>query len=404
MSITRIALILIGCVLALSIGPLGHAGEAPESPAGKPDTAAEDNPVYAKINGHPLRQSDIGTLYEQLRSIGRIPEDAPDVKTFLTTGKPRLRKQLIEMAIDREQTRQYVLSSSIVVEEAEIDAEWKTWQDRLTQIAVAGEFADKHELTPDLKKAVARQFVRGHDLAPPERETAVTQLLANATFASPEQGTTVEQFLKKRQITDAERKAAVEQFYKKHHITGPEYLEILTIDLKLKKITDARLDKEALEAIAHEVRASHILLKTGGEETDDEVKEKTLFVKKEIEGGRSFEECAKAYSQGPSGPRGGDLGFFPRYGAMLEPFAAAAYALKEGEVSDPVRTKYGYHLITVTERKESSEETKKRMKNRLLNEEYKEIKREIKETVEIERLYTIEENESKATEAPKTSK
>ena len=64
-----------------------------------------------------------------------------------------------------------------------------------------------------------------------------------------------------------------------------------------------------------------------------------------------FAEQAKKVSTCPSKAEGGDLNWFPRSGSMVEPFAAAAFALKPGQISDPVRTPFGYHLILVTGRK-----------------------------------------------------
>lgn len=87
-----------------------------------------------------------------------------------------------------------------------------------------------------------------------------------------------------------------------------------------------------------EIRASHILVKT-----EDEAK-KLLA---EIKEGKSFAEAAKEVSMCPSGHDGGDLGFFGR-GMMVKPFEDAAFALKEGEVSEPVETQFGWHLIKLT--------------------------------------------------------
>ena len=66
--------------------------------------------------------------------------------------------------------------------------------------------------------------------------------------------------------------------------------------------------------------------------------------------GEDFAELARIYSEGPSGPQGGDLGFFAR-GAMVEEFDEVAFALDIGEVSDPVKTQFGYHIIKVEDRK-----------------------------------------------------
>jgi len=103
------------------------------------------------------------------------------------------------------------------------------------------------------------------------------------------------------------------------------------------------------------VRASHILF-----EMPDADPEAAAARRKEaervralaLEEGADFAALAREYSEGPSGPQGGDLGFFPREGAMVEPFAQAAFELEVGQVSDLVETQFGLHVIRVTERKQ----------------------------------------------------
>ncbi|MBI5026091.1 MAG: peptidylprolyl isomerase [Nitrospirae bacterium] len=91
-----------------------------------------------------------------------------------------------------------------------------------------------------------------------------------------------------------------------------------------------------------EVRASHILVKT-----EDEAKKLLEKIKK----GENFAKLAKEFSlDAESAKNGGDVGFFSK-GQMIPEFEKAAFALKAGEVSSPVKTQFGYHLIKVTDRK-----------------------------------------------------
>ena len=89
------------------------------------------------------------------------------------------------------------------------------------------------------------------------------------------------------------------------------------------------------------IKASHILVKT-------EQEAKGLCEK--IKSGESFEKLAKAHSKCPSGKNGGDLGFFGK-GQMVKEFENAAFALSIGQVSAPVKTQFGWHIIKLTDKK-----------------------------------------------------
>ncbi|MBW2121572.1 MAG: peptidylprolyl isomerase [Deltaproteobacteria bacterium] len=102
-----------------------------------------------------------------------------------------------------------------------------------------------------------------------------------------------------------------------------------------------------------QVRASHILVKVdprAGEAQKAEARRKIESIQEKLRKGGDFAALAKEFSQGPSAPRGGDLNYFKR-GDMAKPFEDAAFALKPGEVSDIVETRFGYHIIKVTGRK-----------------------------------------------------
>ena len=86
------------------------------------------------------------------------------------------------------------------------------------------------------------------------------------------------------------------------------------------------------------VKASHILVQT--------LTEAEAIHNKIIAGG-SFEDLAKEHSSCPSRNQGGDLGFFNR-GQMVKPFEDAAFNLQVGQLSQPVQTQFGFHLIQRT--------------------------------------------------------
>ncbi len=96
-----------------------------------------------------------------------------------------------------------------------------------------------------------------------------------------------------------------------------------------------------------QVRAAHILRSADGRGKEEALKE-IEAVKAQLDDGGDFAELAKANSECPSGSRGGDLGSFGR-GAMVPEFETAAFGLEVGEVSGPVETDFGYHLIQRTE-------------------------------------------------------
>ena len=122
-----------------------------------------------------------------------------------------------------------------------------------------------------------------------------------------------------------------------------------------KKIIDGIKEKNSHTQEC--VTASHILVKTGvGEASDEEAEKKikelkaTLDAVSDEEKSAKFAELAKEHSGCPSGAKGGNLGSFV-HGQMVKEFEEAAFSLPLKTVSNPIKTKFGYHLIYVTERK-----------------------------------------------------
>lgn len=131
----------------------------------------------------------------------------------------------------------------------------------------------------------------------------------------------------------------------------------ITTNLQLEKIlepyitiTDEQVqayfeaNKESLNQ-AEQVKASHILVET--KEVADEVKTK-------INGGADFAELAKEYSTDTSSAKGGALGYFGR-GQMVPEFEDAAFSMKVDEISEPIETEYGFHIIKVEDKKEAKQ-------------------------------------------------
>jgi peptidyl-prolyl cis-trans isomerase D len=105
-----------------------------------------------------------------------------------------------------------------------------------------------------------------------------------------------------------------------------------------------------------QVRASHILLKTEGKD-DAAVKAKAEDLLKQVKAGKDFAELAKKNSEDEaSAKNGGDLDYFGR-GRMVAEFDQAAFAMQPGQISDLVKTQYGYHIIKVTDKKAATTRT-----------------------------------------------
>ncbi|KQT85872.1 peptidylprolyl isomerase [Aurantimonas sp. Leaf443] len=142
----------------------------------------------------------------------------------------------------------------------------------------------------------------------------------------------------------------------------------------------ARYDKEvAAIPKAEEIHARHILVKT---------KEEAEAAIKELDGGADFMTVAKEKSGGPSGPEGGDLGFFGR-GQMVPEFEKAAFALKPGEYTKtPVQTQFGFHVIRVEEKRDQQppafDQVKEQVRQVVMRERYVNLVRGAREALKVE--------------------
>ncbi|MBN2418220.1 MAG: SurA N-terminal domain-containing protein [Deltaproteobacteria bacterium] len=105
-----------------------------------------------------------------------------------------------------------------------------------------------------------------------------------------------------------------------------------------------------------QVKARHILFRVDSDaspEDQKKIEEKAVAVLERIKKGEDFAELAKEFSEDSSKSQGGDLGYFPR-GRMVREFEDAAFSLKKDEVSDLVKSDFGYHIIKVDDIKDES--------------------------------------------------
>jgi peptidyl-prolyl cis-trans isomerase C len=166
-----------------------------------------------------------------------------------------------------------------------------------------------------------------------------------------------------------------------------------------KALLDAYLDQESKKAVTteaarklydetvksitpeSEIRARHILV-----ESEDEAKKAVQRVK----AGEDFAKVAEELSKDPgSKGEGGDLGFFAK-DRMVEPFADAAFKLSPGQISDPVKTQFGFHVIKVEEKRTKPvptfEETQEQINTYLGRKAQQELILALRQKAKVERL------------------
>jgi peptidyl-prolyl cis-trans isomerase C len=174
-------------------------------------------------------------------------------------------------------------------------------------------------------------------------------------------------------LQDLKKRLIVESFLKKK-----VEVESKVSDEDMKKFYEQNKDKFKT---GEQIKASHILVKTEKEAKD---------VLAKIKSGGNFEELAKKSSVDSSSAKGGDLGWFGK-GSMVPAFEKAALALKEGQISEVVKSDFGFHIIKLTGKRPAGirpfEEVKEQIKGAIMptkqQEVFQKIKDELKKTAKI---------------------
>jgi peptidyl-prolyl cis-trans isomerase C len=231
---------------------------------------------------------------------------------------------------------------------------------------------------PPAEQAIARKEILNHLIENAVIDQYLTALKITAETAEVDKLIAeLKEELKKAQKDYAKELEAM-------MLTEPEFRAEVAAQMKWDKFVKQQATDEALKKLFEAspnvfdgsmVRCRHILMTPGTDAAKIEEAKKTLAaikqtveteaakvapagadaLAKEKARGEKVEELfsgyAKQYSTCPSKANGGDLNFFPRVGAMVEPFSAAAFALNPFAMSDVVPTEFGYHLILCTAKK-----------------------------------------------------
>lgn len=271
---------------------------APKAAPDEPAKPAVDE-VLATVDGDPIKRSEVEAAVSQVLAQRGMPANAIPAgqrDTFL-------RNMIDDLVVDRLVGK---ASVGIKITDAEVDAE----------------FATIRKSFPGTDEDLAKQLTQAG--------MTLQKLKADIRDRSQKRKWVDEQIKGKfKEPSDPDAK----EFYEKNpqHFEQPEMVRASHILFRLEEgAAPAKITEAMKKAEAAVVRA-----------------------KKE-----DFSKLAGELSEEPGAKeRGGDLDFFPRTGAMVEPFAEAAFKLKKDEISgEPVRTQFGYHVIKVTDRKAGSKQ------------------------------------------------
>lgn len=197
-------------------------------------------------------------------------------------------------------------------------------------------------------------------------------------------------YLTQNNIDEGFLKQFIETFLYGKTFLDQKRTELTVTDEEAQKYYDENKDSFSTE----QVKASHILISTMDESGNPvaeaqlkEAEDKAKEVAEKAKAGQDFAALAKEYSTDPgSKDAGGELGFFSK-GQMVAEFEAAAFAAEPGTITDPVKTRYGYHVIKVEDKKTDTKTfdmIKGDIKNNLVDEKLSALIETIKGEAKIE--------------------
>jgi peptidyl-prolyl cis-trans isomerase C len=293
---------ILSCVPALAQAPQSAAPPAPAQNA----PAAAANAVAAIVNGQPIPENAVQ------RSLQHVPP--------IKHGEAR--SQIVNFLVDQVLLDQYLLQQKIAVDTKEIDKAIEEMKAELgkQKKEFAKELEDMKLTEAELREHIAADMRWGKFAEERANEKALKDLFESQKYLFDGSMVRARHILLAADNSD------------------PKAGEQAATQLQAVK---QEIDKQVADGVAKLPP-----------ETDNLTREK----KRQSLLEDSFAAQAKAKSACPSGKeKGGDVDWFQGVGFMVEPFARAAFALKPFEMSEPVKTPFGYHLILVTDRKPGRE-------------------------------------------------
>lgn len=330
-------------------------------------TSGDRIEVAAKVNGEPIQANEFARALDNVKR--QYQESFGDMYTSLVQ-EDKLRQQVLDDLIQRSALDQQMQKEGFGMSDqllAQVIQSQQMFQDKgVFSVQRYDEVLKNNGFTKERFEQAQRQFMLRNQL---EGVVTTSELIGaselNALAALESQEREVgylridhRPFLTKVSVTDAQINSYYEQNmarFKSAEQVSVDYVRLSVEDLaKTIKVTDEQLQtyyKDHPEKIQlpEKRNVRHILIMSPQEadaKASEAAKTKVEALLAQIKQGADFAELAKSNSEDPgSASRGGELGFFQR-GDMVPEFEAAAFALtKEGELSEVVKTSYGYHLL-----------------------------------------------------------
>ncbi|MBM7062048.1 SurA N-terminal domain-containing protein [Pseudomonas sp. UL073] len=322
--------------------------------------AVTHNQVAAKVNGDEISQNDLSQAVDMQRRqlIQRLGKEFDasrlDEKLLRDAAIKGLieRKLLLQSASNAKFSFPSAALDQVILQTPEFQVDGKFNSDRFDQVIRQmgytrlqfRQMLEQEMLIGQLRAGVAGTgFVTDDEIQAFARLEKQTRDFAMLTIAADKSAV---------KVSDDEVKA----YYDEHATQYMSAEQVIAEYVELKK--EAFFDKvsvkdEDLQAsyqkeianLAEQREAAHILIEVNDKATDEQAKAKIEDIQKRLSQGQSFDALAKEFSQDPgSASNGGDLGYAGP-GVYDPEFEKALYALKKGEVSQPVRSTYGWHLV-----------------------------------------------------------